>query len=282
MAGMGQDGSPGGIGDPRKSLDTDDIVYRVKRPRLQVEIPTGTRSGLTFHHPLGILERKPETTPKLESIRKLFMALSATIPAYSILNTKVLILNRSYLPIHVTSVRRAFVLLYQGIARAVNEQYQTFDFQSWSDLSTSGRDETIGLVNRVIRVPRVILLVGYDRVPKRQVRFSRYNIYARDRCICQYCCRRLPRQELNLDHVIPRSQGGTSVWENVVCSCHECNRRKGGRTPLQAGMVLARKPFKPQWTPFMQETFSLSRYKEWMPFLNTVDVSYWNTELLEK
>src|SRR2546429_9871362 len=98
------------------------------------------------------------------------MNYSATIPAYSVLNTKVLILNRSYLPIHVTSVRRAFILLYQGIARAVNEQYQTFDFDSWSDPSVSARDESIGLVNPVIRVPRVILLVSYDRVTKRQVR----------------------------------------------------------------------------------------------------------------
>jgi 5-methylcytosine-specific restriction endonuclease McrA len=210
------------------------------------------------------------------------MSYSALAPAYSILNTKVLILNRSYLPIHVTSVRRAFVLLYQGIARAVNEQYQTFDFESWSDLSVSAREESVGLVNRVIRVPRVILLVSYDRVPKRHVRFSRYNIYARDKSTCQYCGRHMARHELNLDHVIPRSQGGTSTWENIVCSCHECNRRKGGRTPQQARMTLARKPFKPQWTPFMQETFSFSRYKEWLPFLNAVDVSYWNTELLEK
>src|ERR671930_26969 len=168
------------------------------------------------------------------------MSYSATAPAYSVLNTKVLILNRSYLSIHVTSVRRAFVLLYQGIARAVNEQYQTFDFESWSDLSVSVHDESIGLVNRVIRVPRVILLVGYDRVPKRQVRFSRYNIYARDKCICQYCGKRLPRYDLNLDHVIPRSRGGTSTWENVVCSCQECNRTKGGKTPQEAGMSLLR------------------------------------------
>ena len=139
-------------------------------------------------------------------------------------------------------LQRAFVLLYQGIAKAVNEQYQTFDFDSWSDLSIAAHDETVGMVNRVIRVPRVILLVSYDRVPKRQVRFSRFNIYARDKLTCQYCRRRLPRQELNLDHVIPRSQGGASVWENVVCSCHECNRRKGGRTPQQAGMLLEAQP----------------------------------------
>lgn len=212
------------------------------------------------------------------------LAINSTIsvPTSTILNTKVLMLNRSYLPVHVTSVRRAFCLLYQGIARVVNEQYQTFDFESWSDLSVSVHYESVGLVNRVIRVPRVIVLVGYDRVPKRQVRFSRYNIYARDKCTCQYCGRKLPRHELNLDHVIPRSRGGTSVWENVVCSCHECNRRKGGQTPQGAGMTPLRKPYKPKWTPFMQETFSLSRYKEWLPFLNTVDVSYWNTELLER
>jgi len=124
--------------------------------------------------------------------------------------------------------------------------------------------------------------ITITRVPKRQVRFSRFNIYARDKLTCQYCHRRLPRQELNLDHVIPRSQGGVSTWENVVCSCHECNRRKGGRTPQQAGMLLARNPVRPQWTPFMQESFSLSRYREWTPFLNTVDASYWNTELLER
>jgi len=197
----------------------------------------------------------------------------------SMLNTKVLVLNRSYLPVHVTSVRRAFILLYQDIARAVDEQYRTFDFASWSELAVSVQHDSIGLVSRVVRVPRVILLVAYDRVPKRHVRFSRYNIYARDDNTCQYCGQRFPRPELNLDHVRPRSQGGLASWENVVCSCHRCNRRKGGRTPEQAGMRLLKHPTRPQWTPFISDTFSLRRYREWGPFLNPVDVSYWNTEL---
>jgi 5-methylcytosine-specific restriction endonuclease McrA len=199
----------------------------------------------------------------------------------SVLNTKVLVLNRSFLPVHITSVRRAFSLLYQGIACAVNEQYRTFDFESWADLSVSVHDDSIGLVNRVVRVPRVILLIAYDRLPRRQVRFSRFNIYSRDRNICQYCGRKFVRSELNLDHVVPRSQGGLSRWENVVCSCHACNRRKGGRTPEQARMRLLRPPRRPEWTPFMLETFSPRRYKEWTPFLSAVDASYWNTELLE-
>lgn len=199
----------------------------------------------------------------------------------SLLDTKVLVLNRSYLPVHVTSVRRAFALLYQGIAHAVNQEYRTFDFDSWAELSISVNDESIGLVGRAIRVPRVILLLAYDRVPRRQVRFSRHNIYSRDRDTCQYCGQRLPRPELNLDHVIPRSQGGTSRWDNIVCSCHACNRRKGGRTPEQAGMKLIRLPTRPEWTPFVLQTFSRRGYQEWLPFMSTVDVAYWNAELQE-
>jgi 5-methylcytosine-specific restriction endonuclease McrA len=200
----------------------------------------------------------------------------------SVLTTKVLVLNRSYFPVHVTSVRRAVCLLYQGIAKAVDHQYRTFDFNSWSDLSSAVHDDTISLVDRVIRVPRVILLVAYDRVPKRQVRFSRFNVFARDNNTCQYCGEKLPRSELNLDHVIPRSQGGLSTWENMVCSCFTCNRVKGGRRPEEAGMHLIRRPFRPEWTPFMLETFSFRRYHEWRPYLNMVDAAYWNTELLER
>lgn len=197
----------------------------------------------------------------------------------AVLNTKVLVLNRSFSPIHITSVRRAFSLLYQGVAQAVSEQYQTFDFDSWSALSVSVHDDSVGMVDRVIRVPRVILLVAYDRVPRRQVRFSRFNIYGRDRNTCQYCAHRFSRSDLNIDHVIPRSRGGLSTWDNVVCSCLNCNRRKGGRTPEEARMKLLQVPRRPEWTPFMLETFSMRRYREWLPYLSTVDASYWNTEL---
>jgi 5-methylcytosine-specific restriction endonuclease McrA len=199
-----------------------------------------------------------------------------------VLNTKVLVLNRSYFPVHVTSVRRAFSLIYQGIAKAVDHQYRTFDFDSWSALSASLNDDLIHLTDRMIRAPRVILLVAYDRVPKRQVRFSRFNVFARDKNTCQYCGKRFPRPDLNLDHVIPRSRGGLSTWENVVCSCFTCNREKGGLLPEEARMHLIRKPFRPEWTPFMLETFSFTRYQEWLPYLNAVDAAYWNTELLER
>ncbi len=198
-------------------------------------------------------------------------------------NSHVLVLNKSFLPVHVTTVRRAFCLLYAGIAKAVNAQYETFDYESWSHISIERNDETVGLVDRVIKVPRVILLIAYDRMPKRRVRFSRYNIFARDKNTCQYCGRRFSRSELNLDHVIPRSQGGTSTWENVVCSCQQCNRQKGGRTPNQARMKLIAHPRRPAWTPPINVSLREVMRREWAPFLDfMVDVSYWNTELLEE
>ena len=128
----------------------------------------------------------------------------------------VLVLNKSFLPVQITTVRRAFCLLYAGIAKAVNAQDETFDFDTWRQLRVEVNDDAIGLVDRLIKVPRVILLIAYDRVPKRRVRFSRHNIFARDKNTCQYCGKRFATSDLNLDHVVPRSKGGITSWENVV------------------------------------------------------------------
>jgi 5-methylcytosine-specific restriction endonuclease McrA len=198
-----------------------------------------------------------------------------------VLNSAVLVLNRSYLPVHVTSVRRAFSLLYQGIARAVSEDYRTFDFEEWSQLSVAKEADTVGTLAGRIRIPRVIVLVAFDRLPRRHVRFSRINIMTRDRFQCQYCGDRPSRPELNLDHVVPRALGGRTTWENVVTSCVDCNRRKGGRTPVQAHMVLIRRPARPRWTPLAHLMLTGARHEEWRPFLNVVDASYWNVELRE-
>jgi len=195
----------------------------------------------------------------------------------------VLVLNKSFLPVQITTVRRAFCLLYAGIAKAVNAQYETFDFDSWRQLRVEVNDDAIGLVDRLIKVPRVILLIAYDRVPKRRVRFSRHNIFARDKNTCQYCGKRFATSDLNLDHVVPRSKGGITSWENVVCSFHRCNRLKGGLPPVQAGVRLISPPRKPSWTPPLNVSLRDVMRKEWVPFLDfLVDVSYWNTELLEE
>jgi 5-methylcytosine-specific restriction endonuclease McrA len=187
------------------------------------------------------------------------------------LNSSVLVLNRCFLPIHVTSVRRAFSLIYRDVARAVDEQYQTFDFEEWRRLAVCGRGDWVGTPGGAMRVPRVILLRCFDRIPRRHVRYSRINVFARDRFTCQYCGEKPHRSQLNLDHVIPRSLGGETTWENVVCSCVDCNRRKGGRTPQQALLRLRRLPARPRWAPLRNFVAHSVRYDEWSPFLSIVD-----------
>lgn len=201
-------------------------------------------------------------------------------------NAAVLVLNRHYQPIHVTNAKRAFTLLYLGVARVIDQQFRTFDFASWAQLSDemaegrrSAHHDVVRTVNRALLVPRVIILQMYDRIPRTKVRFSRYNIYLRDGNTCQYCGRELPRTELNLDHVVPRAQGGRTTWENVVCCCIDCNLSKGARTPEQAGIKLLKTPTRPRWTPTFRTQAGKVRYREWLPFLGVADASYWNVEL---
>ena len=116
-------------------------------------------------------------------------------------------------------------------------------------------------------------------LPRHEVRFTRKNIFYRDRSRCQYCGQRFQTRELNLDHVTPLSRGGKSTWENVVCCCVDCNLDKGARTPDQAGMKLLKIPVRPRWTPTFRTNGGRVRYREWLPFLGLADASYWNVEL---
>ncbi len=197
------------------------------------------------------------------------------------LSSPVLVLNRHYVPVNITSVKRAFIMLYCGVAKAVGRNYETFDFDSWAQITALKEDETIKTISRAIKVPRVILLVRYDRMPRKETKFNRINIFKRDGDTCQYCGRKFSRSELTIDHVIPRFLGGKSTWENVACCCMKCNRRKGGRVPEEARMKLIARPRKPLWNPFSGISVKAIRYGEWEPFLSFVDMSYWNVELEE-
>jgi 5-methylcytosine-specific restriction endonuclease McrA len=197
------------------------------------------------------------------------------------LESSVLVLNRHYQPVHVTSARRAFTLLYAGAARVIAPDFSTFDFDSWAELGAAAGTDVVHTIDRVIAIPRVIVLQIYDRLPKVKVRFSRHNIYARDDNTCQYCRRQLPRTELNLDHVIPRARGGRTTWENVVCCCVPCNLKKGCRLPEEAGMRLMKHPDRPRWSATTKTISGKVAHREWLPFVGLVDASYWNTELLD-
>ena len=199
----------------------------------------------------------------------------------ALLQEQVLVLNRLWQAVNVCSARRALTLLFEGQAQVVladeSGAFQTFGFHEWKDLSPTESDsDCIHTVSFRIRIPRVILLLLYDRMPKKEVKFTRHNIFERDRNTCQYCGKVCERKDLNLDHVIPRDRGGPTTWENIVCSCISCNTRKANRTPIEAGLRLIRKPRKPKWRPFVQITLSLRRHESWKHF---IDLAYWNVEL---
>ena len=141
------------------------------------------------------------------------------------LQRPVLVLNASYEPINICAARRALVLVLKGVAAAEEESMIA-----------------VHSARAHLRLPSVIRLLEYRRIPRQTRALSRKNILMRDRYTCQYCHRVLPSADLTLDHVVPRSRSGESAWENLVACCHGCNNRKGGRTPEEAGMKLARQP----------------------------------------
>jgi len=188
----------------------------------------------------------------------------------------VLVLNSLYQAVQVTGVERAFRLFYAGRARAVGPDFASYDFDNWCDLPPCADERQIHTPTRSIRIPWVIQLVHYDRLPNREVRFTRRNIFYRDRNRCQYCGKVFPQRELNLDHVVPLSRGGTSCWENVVCACIRCNTHKGDGSPEANGMRLIRKPRKPAAQPMLRAGWLGPCPEQWRTFL---DEAYWNVEL---
>jgi 5-methylcytosine-specific restriction endonuclease McrA len=206
------------------------------------------------------------------------------------LDSKVLVLNKLYMAVRVISARRALCMLWSDLAEVISiegaegesPQYCSYDFASWSELSAYQRrfeaekHDWVRTVRLDIAVPRVIRLLGYDRLPAQSVKLNRRNLFARDRNQCQYCGRSFPTSELSIDHVLPRSLGGGDSWTNLVCACIRCNARKGGRTPEQARMALIRKPVAPRRNPLIAVRLGQDRYSSWKQFL---DNAYWSVEL---
>lgn len=194
----------------------------------------------------------------------------------------VLVLNRSWVAVHIAPVKRALCLLYQGHARAVHPtEFSLYDFDAWVELSRNGQangGRYIHTPNLRIRVPEVILLNVFNGFVRHEVRFSRHSIFERDRGICQYCGKHFPRTQLTIDHVIPQSRGGADTWENLVLACLACNVRKADRTPEEANMPLIRRPVKPAWLPQLGTRVPREQMAVWRRF---VDNGVWQFEVVE-
>lgn len=172
------------------------------------------------------------------------------------LQQQVLVLNRLWQPVNVCSAKRALGLLFLGHAQVVQTsgeaQFSTHDLESWLREAPEGEGEAvIRTVSACYLVPYIIVLAAFDRLPRKEVKFTRDNVFARDGHRCQYCGEHFETRDLNLDHVIPRDKGGSTSWDNVVCSCIRCNTKKANKLPQEAGMVPLRKPAAPRWRPLV-------------------------------
>lgn len=171
----------------------------------------------------------------------------------------VLVLNITYEPLKIVDWKKAITLLFLGKVEVLEEY---------------GRE--IHSVSFSVKLPAVVRLLKMVKRPKTPIKFSRQNIYARDKYRCQYCGDKFAPEDLTYDHVLPRSRGGRTEWRNIVTCCVECNRRKGGRTPVEAGMRLIRKPSRPNWVPALRITLGVREIPQsWRDYL------YWNVELVE-
>lgn len=192
-----------------------------------------------------------------------------------VLERPTLVLNRNWQPVGVATVARSLVMLWNESARVVDpDDYRLYTWADWSRLAPRDGEPFIQAVRQQLRVPEVVTLARYDRLPTSAVTFSRRNVYKRDHYTCQYCGSQPGSEELTIDHVAPRAQGGTSTWENCVLACIACNKRKADRTPGEAGMRLRSKPVRPAWKPMYASPDV--RIESWSKFISEV---YWNVKL---
>lgn len=193
-------------------------------------------------------------------------------------NKKCLVLNKNWTPVGTVTLQRAIIMLFSEYddgmpkARIIEpETYQTFTWSDWSKLRPLMTDEKIAASNVYFKIPEIILLSRYEKLPKPKAHFSRRTLYKRDKMKCQYCGCTPGSEELTIDHVIPRSQGGGTTWENCVLCCVDCNRKKADKTPKQANMKLLKEPKKPDMSVFRFDT--IKPVKSWEAFLGE---AYWN------
>ena len=192
----------------------------------------------------------------------------------TVLQRPTLVLNKVWQPVQVQPVTEALRKVCVGTARVVDpSNYAQYTWSDWAALRPEEDDLYINLVGTKIRIPEVITLATYDRTPRRTVSFNRRNLFTRDRWTCQYCNKRLKKNEITMDHIVPRVQGGEGSFENCVAACGRCNHRKAGRTPKQARMTLLTVPKAPRWGPLFHCEFVLD---SWEKFVSEM---YWNVPL---
>ena len=185
----------------------------------------------------------------------------------SVLSDPCLVLNRNWQPVTFLPVKVAIVTAMRDMASVLDPvSYYLMTFEDWCETKPEdGR--WITTAHDPVPAPEVIVLKKYEERPPRAASFSRPNLYRRDDYTCQYCGEALPGRELQIEHVVPRSRGGPTTWENCVAACESCNQRKADKTPSEAGMKLKTNPSRPNWTPRLAIPRDQPIRSSWEPFL---------------
>lgn len=183
----------------------------------------------------------------------------------------VLVLNRNWQAIAVKTPAEAFSMMATGNATALNisrdDDMTPVRWEDWMKLPVNEGDNSIGTVHGPVRVPTVLVLARFDRVPKRRPKFCAKAIWERDGGICQYTGRKLKPNEGNIDHIVPVSRGGKSTWDNCVLADKKVNSKKGCKLPDEAGLKLLRRPAAPREIPVTQLIRNTHHVRDWEMFL---------------
>ena len=186
----------------------------------------------------------------------------------------VLVLNRNWQAIHVKTPVEAFSMIACGAATALDigedGSMNPVKWEEWLQLPVRPCDTSIGTVRGVIRVPTVLVLARFDRVPKKRPAFNARSIWERDGGVCQYTGRKLKPHEGNIDHIVPRSRGGSNTWKNCVLADKGVNSRKGDKLPHEAGLRLIREPVEPKEMPVTRLIRNTHQVRDWDWFLSGV------------
>jgi 5-methylcytosine-specific restriction endonuclease McrA len=183
----------------------------------------------------------------------------------------VLVLNRNWQAIHVKTPAEAFCMLATGAATALAIQGDDWitpvRWEAWLELPVRDQDRGVNTPRGKIRVPTVIVAANYAKVPMRRPAFGPRGIWERDGGVCQYTGRKLERGDGNIDHVVPRSRGGATSWENCVLAHREVNSRKADRLPQEVGLKLLRRPTTPRLLPTSASIRNTHDVADWRHFL---------------
>ena len=189
-----------------------------------------------------------------------------------------LVLNKAWAPVHIIGWQKAMGLICSEKVHSLDRDLTVYHFKDWLDYSLHNAETyyKVHSPTTAVAIPEIIVSVTFNRLPGRCVKYSRQNVFSRDKFRCGYCGRGFKAKELTIDHIIPRSQGGLTTWDNVVACCFDCNQKKADRTPAKANMALKFKPHKPKWESPLDNVTKHHPCKSWQHFMRRIDTNIAN------